>query len=60
MPIIILNQAFCHLCETIVRDQGVCTCGNLTVYGNTTELGRIVRDKTKYSDCNLLEYSGKK
>ena len=55
-PNIIINQAFCHLCNTIVRNDGFCKCGNVQVYGETNELGRNVKDRLNYSDCNLLEY----
>lgn len=53
---ILINQAFCHQCRMIVRDEGICKCGNVRVYGQSKELGRKIKDKTKFSDCNLLEY----
>ena len=53
---ILINQAQCHNCFSIVRNQGVCSCGNVTIFGNSDELGRIIKDKTKYSECNLIEY----
>ena len=53
---ILINQVQCHICFSIARNQGVCKCGNVAVYGNTDELGRVVKDKSKYSECNLIEY----
>ncbi len=53
---ILINQVQCNNCFTIIRNQDVCKCGNVTVYGNTDELGRVVKDKSKYSECNLIEY----
>jgi hypothetical protein len=57
-PIIILNQACCYSCNTIVRFEGQCKCGNVTVFGGSDQLGRTVKDKTTYGDCSLLEYKG--
>ena len=54
--IIHLNQAICGTCHKLVRDHGVCDCGNLTVYGGSEELGRIVKKNAVYTNCNLLEY----
>jgi hypothetical protein len=54
--IIIINQAICHLCTSVVVSKGVCKCGNVEVYGDLQELGRKVKDVSKYSDCNLIEY----
>jgi hypothetical protein len=54
--VIIINQAVCHLCRSVVVCEGVCKCGNVEVYGGLKELGRRVKDVSNYSDCNLIEY----
>jgi len=53
---ILINQAHCNQCNTTVRNNGKCKCGNLEVYGGTQELGRNVKNKSTVSDCNLIEY----
>lgn len=55
---ILINQAVCTLCRRLVRDQGVCVCGNVAVDGGTNELGRTVTNPLHYSNCNLIEYTG--
>lgn len=57
---ILLNQATCTQCGHTLRDEGICPCGNVKIDGGTKELGRIVKDKNKYIDCNLIEYKGQK
>jgi hypothetical protein len=57
--LILINQATCYQCNSTVKDQGVCKCGNVEVYGGTKELGRKVIDTNKYADCNLIEYRRK-
>ena len=56
---ILINQATCYKCNSLVVDKGVCRCGNVTVFGGNKELGRTVKDYTFYSDSSLLEYKGK-
>jgi hypothetical protein len=54
--IILINQANCYQCHSLVVNEGVCKCGNVTVFGGNIELGRKVKDYNKYSDASLLEY----
>jgi hypothetical protein len=56
--IIILNQAYCHKCNVIVKCNGMCKCGNVEVFGGKDELGRKVKHPKWFSDCNLIEYTG--
>jgi len=56
---IIINQASCYKCNTILTNKGICKCGNVEIYGDNVELGRIVKDTNFYSDCSLVEYSVK-
>jgi hypothetical protein len=53
---IIINQATCHGCNTLLSNRGVCKCGNVEIYGDNVELGRKVKNEALYSDCSLLEY----
>jgi len=53
---ILINQAVCYSCHSRVVDKGTCSCGNVTVFGGSNELGRQVRDHAMYSDCSLIEY----
>lgn len=53
---ILINQADCNMCHDLVRDKGTCKCGNVTVDGGLNELGRTIKDKNQYSDCNMIEY----
>jgi hypothetical protein len=54
--IILINQATCYKCHTTLKDRGICTCGNVEIYGGNEELGRRVKHMDKYSDCSLIEY----
>lgn len=56
---IIMNQACCHECGQTVFQKGTCICGNVTVFGENNELGRIVKQMDKYNDVSLIEYRGK-
>lgn len=53
---ILINQATCYGCNTILTNRGICTCGNVEIYGDNVELGRTVKNQALYSDCSLLEY----
>ena len=55
---ILLNQAYCHTCHTIVKWCGTCTCRNVEVFGGDDELGRKIKHPNLFSDCNLIEYKG--
>ena len=55
--IIVINQATCYGCNTLLVDSGVCKCGNVEIYGGVRELGRRVKNAILYSDCSLLEYN---
>ena len=55
---ILLNQAYCHTCHTVVKWCGTCTCGNVEVFGGDDELGRKIKHPNLFSDCNLIEYKG--
>ena len=57
--VILINQASCYQCNSIVTSNGICKCGNVEVYGGTEELGRKVKNATLYSDCSLIEYRRK-
>lgn len=57
--VILINQASCHQCNSIVKSNAICKCGNVEVYGGTEELGRKVKNVSLYSDCNLFEYRRK-
>ena len=54
--VILINQALCYSCHSRVVENGTCACGNVTVFGGVHELGRTVKDSSKYSDCSLIEY----
>lgn len=54
---ILINQATCYKCNTLLKNEGVCKCGNVEIYGGTSELGRRVKNASFYSDCSLLEYN---
>ena len=53
---ILINQAYCYKCNSLVKDMSTCTCGNVTVFGGNKELGRTVKDDKFYSDYSLVEY----
>ena len=54
---IVINQATCYGCNTLLVDKGVCKCGNVEIYGGNNELGRHIKNALLYSDCSLLEYT---
>ena len=54
--IILINQASCYKCNSILKDRGICKCGNVEIYGGNEELGRRVKHMDHYSDCSLIEY----
>lgn len=54
--LILINQAECLRCRTVVQGHGSCKCGNVIVYGGFNSLGRLVRDPSKYADVSLVEY----
>jgi hypothetical protein len=55
---ILINQASCYGCNSVVVNEGTCKCGNVQVYGKLEELGRRVKNKTLYGDSSLVEYKG--
>jgi len=55
---ILINQASCNECDYIVRDNGTCKCGNLTVDGENRELGRTIKFSSLVSECSLIEFKG--
>jgi len=54
---ILLNQAYCHKCNSVVLNKGLCKCRNVKVFGEQKELGRLVLDHKYYSDCSLLSFT---
>jgi len=54
---VLINQAYCYKCHNRVVDGTTCSCGNVSVFGGKSELGRKVKFPSFYSDCSLLEYT---
>ncbi len=55
---ILINQASCYACNSIVINEGTCKCGNVEVYGKLKELGRRIKNESLYGDSSLVEYKG--
>lgn len=58
--VILLNQMYCHACRqrvvSISDTPTTCTCGNVSVWGGSAQLGGACKEPTRAEECSMVVF----